>query len=198
MEAKRHMETKRHREWHDLAQRIDGGLDVTLLWNEVTNDLSVLVADERSGDFFGIEVTQAGDALDVYRHPFAYAAARGIAYRLSNPADRVVADLDVADLDAADRDVADVDGADLDGADPDAAWPSVSTSSRDGSSDAGQMTGSGADDMRGLIADAGTGLGGNPQALPFLIPQDSLALVVAVSTIAFEHAARSWLRWWLS
>jgi hypothetical protein len=169
------METTRQREWHDLSRRTDGGLDVTLVWNELSNELSVLVADEGSGDFFEIAVTQADDALDIYRHPYAYAAARGIAYRSSELA---VADLDVADPDAAD---------------PDAAEAGLSASFRDDSWDIGELIGPGNDEVRGSTADAGTGLGGNP----LLISQEGFALVVAVSTIALEHVARSWLRWWL-
>jgi hypothetical protein len=57
----------------ELAQRRNDGLEVTLLWNERTDRLTVTIHDARTGDFF--EVGAPSDrALDVFHHPFAYAA----------------------------------------------------------------------------------------------------------------------------
>jgi hypothetical protein len=53
---------------------------VTLVWYASTDSASVLVHDGRSGDRFELPV---GDAppLDVFHHPYAFAASRGLAYR---------------------------------------------------------------------------------------------------------------------
>jgi hypothetical protein len=57
----------------ELAQRRNDGLEVTLLWNVRTEALTVIVDDARSGDHF--ELGAPSDrALDVFNHPFAYAA----------------------------------------------------------------------------------------------------------------------------
>jgi YD repeat-containing protein len=60
-------ETKR-----ELAHRDADGIDVTLFWNERSNRVTVKVYDVRSDDGFELEV-DSRRALDVYRHPFAYA-----------------------------------------------------------------------------------------------------------------------------
>jgi len=60
----------------ELAHRAGDGLEVTLLWQPGTDALWVAVLDTRAGDAFAVPV---GDAppLEVFRHPFAYAAIRG-------------------------------------------------------------------------------------------------------------------------
>ena len=60
----------------ELDEREGDGIRVTLLWNRATNRLSVLVSDERANDAFALEVREGDDPLDVFRHPFAYAAHR--------------------------------------------------------------------------------------------------------------------------
>ena len=64
----------------ELAYRANDGLEVALLWVESTNRLVVSVADERTGDRFALRAGHA-NALDVFYHPFAHAARRGIEYR---------------------------------------------------------------------------------------------------------------------
>jgi hypothetical protein len=64
----------------ELAYRATDGLEVALLWVESTNRLVVSVADERTGDRFALRVGHA-NALDVFYHPFAHAARRGVEYR---------------------------------------------------------------------------------------------------------------------
>jgi hypothetical protein len=62
----------RTRRLRELAQRHNDGLEVTLLWDERTDRLTVTVHDARSGEFF--ELGAPPDrALDVFYHPFVYA-----------------------------------------------------------------------------------------------------------------------------
>jgi hypothetical protein len=57
----------------ELAQRENDGIAVTLFWHSGTNRLSVVVHDWRSGDWFEL-AARADNALDVFEHPYAYAA----------------------------------------------------------------------------------------------------------------------------
>ena len=64
----------------ELDHRSGDGLDVWLLWTPDTNRLFVLVVDTRLDSTFELDV-DAADAVDAFRHPYAYAATRGIPYR---------------------------------------------------------------------------------------------------------------------
>jgi len=57
----------------ELDHRSADGIEVSLLWSRLTNRLMVAVADSRSGESFELDAP-AENALDVFRHPFAYAA----------------------------------------------------------------------------------------------------------------------------
>jgi hypothetical protein len=57
----------------ELAARESDGIHVVLLWHPRDNALTVSVEDERAGDHFEISVAP-DQALDVFHHPFAYAA----------------------------------------------------------------------------------------------------------------------------
>ena len=57
----------------ELHHRSADGIEVALLWSRLTNRLMVAVADSRSGESFEVDAP-AEKALDVFRHPFAYAA----------------------------------------------------------------------------------------------------------------------------
>src|SRR6185312_4771735 len=75
------METtdQRRRPYRELAHRVTDGLEVVLSWHQVTNELIVSVADERTGAHY--EVAAAPNkALDVFNHPYAYAASMGLPY----------------------------------------------------------------------------------------------------------------------
>ena len=61
----------------ELDSRMSGGLEVTLLWNRRSNELTVCVRDSHSGGYFELQAKH-DNALDVFHHPYAYAAARGI------------------------------------------------------------------------------------------------------------------------
>jgi hypothetical protein len=52
-------------------------------WNPRTNQLFVAVGDERYGESFELEV-DAADALDAFRHPYAYAKRRNDDYALAS------------------------------------------------------------------------------------------------------------------
>jgi hypothetical protein len=67
-------------ERRELAHRSSDGIGVSLLWSEPTGGLFVAVHDERSGAGFELVVESGSEALEVFRHPFAYAAWRGIEY----------------------------------------------------------------------------------------------------------------------
>jgi hypothetical protein len=57
----------------ELAARESDGIHVSLLWHPPENRLTVSVEDARHGDRFQLAVEPAR-ALDVFYHPFAYAA----------------------------------------------------------------------------------------------------------------------------
>jgi hypothetical protein len=63
---------------HELDHRSNDRLDVWLLWRERDNKALVMVADEKTGEHFTIEVREDERALDVFHHPYAHAAWRGI------------------------------------------------------------------------------------------------------------------------
>jgi hypothetical protein len=60
----------------ELAERETDGIAVTLLWESDTDGLSVTVRDGRTGEEFAV-AANAYNAMDVFHHPFAYAARRG-------------------------------------------------------------------------------------------------------------------------
>ena len=63
----------------ELAHRRTDGLDVQLLWDPATDRVTVALRDGRTGDGFEVEVGPGERALDVFHHPFAYAAFRDAA-----------------------------------------------------------------------------------------------------------------------
>jgi hypothetical protein len=67
-----------------LAKRNNAGIQVTLLWTKDTNAVAVLVHDDGNDDQFEVSVEPGTNALDAFEHPYAYAAWRGIDYRLAD------------------------------------------------------------------------------------------------------------------
>jgi hypothetical protein len=59
---------------HELDQRSNDGIDVSLRWNSLTNRVSVAVEDQRTGEFFELPVVDPEDALIAFHHPYAYAS----------------------------------------------------------------------------------------------------------------------------
>jgi hypothetical protein len=64
----------------ELAYRESDGVEVSLVWNVVERSVSVLVVDTKEADVFELPVA-SDDALDVFHHPYAYAASRGLDFR---------------------------------------------------------------------------------------------------------------------
>ena len=65
--------------YRELAYRANDGVEVVLFWQQNTDDLTVALSDERSGTY--LELAAAPDqALDVFNHPYAHAAFRGLRY----------------------------------------------------------------------------------------------------------------------
>ncbi len=62
----------------ELHTRVNDGLHVRLLWAEDDGQLAVTVTDIRTGDAFCIELRDGEDAMEVFNHPYAYAACHGI------------------------------------------------------------------------------------------------------------------------
>ena len=56
----------------ELATRSNGGVEVRLLWHPGAEELTLTVADERTGECFEIPVP-GESALDAFYHPFVYA-----------------------------------------------------------------------------------------------------------------------------
>ena len=63
----------------ELASREAGTLHVALLWKEETELCLVAVDDPSTGDRFEL-VVDDGRPLEMYYHPYAYAALRGVEY----------------------------------------------------------------------------------------------------------------------
>ena len=60
----------------ELDARNSDGIDVRLLWHPVDDHVSVAVNDTQTGESFELPVRDGQPALDVFRHPYAYAAMR--------------------------------------------------------------------------------------------------------------------------
>jgi hypothetical protein len=63
----------------ELAHREGDGLEVTLLWQPANDELTVCVCDQRRGAYFEIH-PECSAALDVFYHPYSYAAAAAVHY----------------------------------------------------------------------------------------------------------------------
>ena len=59
-------------EVRELDHRGANGLEITLLWDPLTDSVLVAVVDAAAGVEFEFHV-DAPDALDAFRHPYAYA-----------------------------------------------------------------------------------------------------------------------------
>jgi hypothetical protein len=67
------MATSATTEQRELAHRTTNGIDVTLLWAESTNTVTIAVVDTHSGEELEFDVDRSR-ALDAFNHPYAYAA----------------------------------------------------------------------------------------------------------------------------
>ena len=59
-----------------LALRHSGTTEVGLFWSKRTHRAAVAVEDAATGDRFELPIAPDDDALDLYNHPYAYAARR--------------------------------------------------------------------------------------------------------------------------
>jgi hypothetical protein len=64
----------------ELATRESNGIMVRLFWTRSTNLVTVAVADAANDDYFELVLDEDERALDVFHHPYAHAAARGIEF----------------------------------------------------------------------------------------------------------------------
>jgi hypothetical protein len=60
----------------ELDSRASDGIHVRLLWESRDDRLSVVVDDSKTCDAFELSVRDGERALDVFHHPYAYAATR--------------------------------------------------------------------------------------------------------------------------
>lgn len=60
----------------ELDSRINDGIHVRLLWHPTDGHVSVAVHDSKTDEAFELPVRDGDLAVDVYRHPYAYAAQR--------------------------------------------------------------------------------------------------------------------------
>ena len=63
----------------ELAQRAGDGIVVSLMWRRADNALRVSIANAQTGVEFELDAYPE-NALDIYYHPYAYAAYRGLNY----------------------------------------------------------------------------------------------------------------------
>ena len=64
----------------ELDCRSGDRIEVSLLWSPESGQLAVVVIDEVAGEEFAMEV-EPSEALEVFRHPFAYAHKRPLEFR---------------------------------------------------------------------------------------------------------------------
>jgi hypothetical protein len=62
--------------FEELDYRENDGIEVSLRWNRDDNSLAVVVVDIKADATFELFV-EGAEAMDVFRHPFAYAASHG-------------------------------------------------------------------------------------------------------------------------
>ena len=56
----------------ELDRRMNDGIEVTLFWDSQTDRLFVALEDHRSAGSLELDVS-ASEALEAFRHPYAYA-----------------------------------------------------------------------------------------------------------------------------
>jgi hypothetical protein len=65
----------------ELASRESSGITVKLFWSRETDLVTVAVADEPNDEYFELVLTEDERPLEVFNHPYAHAAARGLEFR---------------------------------------------------------------------------------------------------------------------
>ena len=64
----------------ELDYRTGDQIEVSLLWSPESGQLAVVVIDQEAGEEFAMEV-EPSEAMEVFRHPFAYADKRRLEFR---------------------------------------------------------------------------------------------------------------------
>jgi hypothetical protein len=67
-----------HRTTIELDSRTTDGIEVRLLWHKDEDRVTVAAFDLRSGEVLEVAVGESENALDVFHHPYAYAAFHGV------------------------------------------------------------------------------------------------------------------------
>jgi hypothetical protein len=62
----------------ELISRSDNGVDVALLWKRDDKTAIVVVVDHVAGESFLLRVQETDNPLDIFHHPYAYAAQRDV------------------------------------------------------------------------------------------------------------------------
>jgi hypothetical protein len=78
--------------WTELMSRESNGITVRLLWSRATNLVTVAVADAANDEYFELVLNDHEPALEVFNHPFAHAAARGLEFRTRRPEPEMLRD----------------------------------------------------------------------------------------------------------
>src|SRR5689334_23976032 len=76
----------------ELAARESNGVTVQLFWSRSTNLVTVAVTDPANDDYFELILGEHERALEVFYHPYAHAAARGLEFALCRTELEVVLD----------------------------------------------------------------------------------------------------------
>jgi hypothetical protein len=71
---------------HELDSRTSDGIHVRLLWHPEESRVSVAVEDAKTGEAFELAVNDGERPLDVFHHPYAYAARRPVTEPHPTPA----------------------------------------------------------------------------------------------------------------
>ena len=58
----------------ELDRRTSDGIEVRLLWCQNDGRVSVAVTDTKTGEAFELRVREGERAVEVFHHPYAYAA----------------------------------------------------------------------------------------------------------------------------
>ena len=58
----------------ELAERQGDGIAVGLYWRQGTDEVVLVVSDEKTGESFGVEVP-GERAMDAFHHPFVYVSS---------------------------------------------------------------------------------------------------------------------------
>ncbi len=65
------------RSFRELAHRAHDGLEVTLVWHPITDELQVCVCDHKLDAYFEIR-PKPHQALDAFYHPYSYSSSSAV------------------------------------------------------------------------------------------------------------------------